>query len=71
MPVSSVAIACGKRNKQIFLLRSLNQNYAYVMFMIKKMLKEAARKCMDRKRGTEVLKSSMPQRTRTPLLSQR
>lgn len=35
MPVSSIAVPCGKRNKQIFLFKSLNQNYAYVMFMTK------------------------------------
>lgn len=62
MPVSSVAVPCGKRNKQIF-LKSLNQNYACVTFMTKKMLKEVARRGMDRKGGTEVLKFSMPQRT--------
>lgn len=39
MPVSSVAVPRGKRNKQIF-LKSLNQNYARVTFMTKKMLKE-------------------------------
>lgn len=70
MPVSSVAVPCGKRNKHIFLLRSLNQNYAYVTFMTKKMSKEAARRGMDRKGGIDVLKSSTPQRTRKPPLSQ-
>lgn len=44
MPISSVAVPCGKINKQIFLLKSLNQNYAYVTLMTKKMLKEAARR---------------------------
>lgn len=36
MPVSSVVVPFGKKNKQIFLFKSLNQNYAYVMLMTKK-----------------------------------
>lgn len=53
MPVSSVALPCDKINKQIFLLKSLNQKYAYVTFITKKMLKEAARRVTDKKGGTE------------------
>lgn len=54
--LSQVAVPCGNRYKQIFLLKSLNQNHAYVRFMIKKISKEAAKERHGQKGKNRVLK---------------